>query len=78
MLIFCERKVLLTDWCWWLVLVLCEREILLAGYSEDEANRVLNGLVGRLLAKCTRKVWFSTNAHQILWWGQNSEHNAEK
>jgi len=24
----------------WLVLVLCEREILLAGCSEDEANRV--------------------------------------
>ena len=24
----------------WLVLILCEREILLAGCSEDEANRV--------------------------------------
>jgi len=33
-------------YCWlvgagWLVLILCEREILLAGCSEDEANRVL-------------------------------------
>jgi len=41
-LIFCERKVLLVVWCWWLVLVLCEREILLAGCSEDEANRANN------------------------------------
>jgi len=45
-LIFCERKVLLADWCWWLVLVLCEREILLAEYSEDEANRVHVKFVG--------------------------------
>ena len=27
----------------WLVLVLCEREILLAGCSEDEANKVVVG-----------------------------------
>ena len=36
-LIFYERKVLLAGWCWF-----CVREILLAGCSEDEANRAFN------------------------------------
>ena len=43
MLIFCERKILLAGWCWWLVL--CEREILLAECSEDEAQTVEIGAV---------------------------------
>jgi len=50
-LIFCEIKVLLAGWCWWLMLVLCVREILLhplPGCSEDEANRVSYPIVDHL------------------------------
>jgi len=36
-LIFCERKVLLTGW--WLVLVRCERKSLLAGWLISQQNR---------------------------------------
>jgi len=55
--IHCVRLAGAGGWCWffmrekyywlvdagWLVLVLCEREILLAGCSEDEANKVAVG-----------------------------------
>jgi len=37
---FFERKILLSGWCWWLVLILYEREILLARCNENKRNRV--------------------------------------
>jgi len=37
---WCERKILLTGWCWRLLLEWCERKTLLAGWRPLEQNRV--------------------------------------
>ena len=51
------------------MLILCEREILLAGYSEDEANRVKVGTashnIGSNARRRERRFWTSLKDNTV-------------